>query len=211
MSPNDAFISAPAEISTPAGPRREGQPAWNKQRNSSQPVHRYRPFARQFFNDVTFYLCGYFRGQLLIALSNCVLFTLGFFLVGFPMPIALGCFIGIISFVPYLQVAGLLPCALLALLRTAETGQNFWLLIGGALAVYLVVQIIQDVIVTPRIMGRIMGLSPAIILLALSVGAFVGGIGGLIVALPITTLAMAYYKRYVVKEPDSDLPCGETP
>lgn len=58
-------------------------------------------------------------------------------------------------------------------------------------------------------MGRIMGLSPAIILLALSVGAFVGGIGGLIVALPITTLAMAYYKRYVVKEPDSDLPCGE--
>ncbi len=171
--------------------------------------HRYRTFARQFFNDVTFYLCGYFRGQLLIALSNCVLFTLGFFLVGFPMPIALGCFIGIISFVPYLQVAGLLPCALLALLRTAETGQNFWLLIGGALAVYLVVQIIQDVIVTPRIMGRIMGLSPAIILLALSVGAFVGGIGGLIVALPITTLAMAYYKRYVVKEPDSDLPCGE--
>lgn len=56
-----------------------------------------------------------------------------------------------------------------------------------------------------------MGLSPAIILLALSVGAFVGGIGGLIVALPITTLAMAYYKRYVVKEPDADLPCGETP
>ena len=108
-------------------------------------------------------------------------------------------------------MAGLLPCALLALLRTAETGQNFWLLIGGALAVYLVVQIIQDVIVTPRIMGRIMGLSPAIILLALSVGAFVGGIGGLIVALPITTLAMAYYKRYVVKEPDVDLPCGETP
>ena len=94
-------------------------------------------------------------------------------------------------------------------MRTAETGQNFWLLVGGALAVYLVVQIIQDVIVTPRIMGRIMGLSPAIILLALSVGAFVGGIGGLIVALPITTLAMAYYKRYVVKEPDSDLPCGE--
>lgn len=167
--------------------------------------HRYRPFARQFFSDVTFYLCGYFRGQLLIALSNCVLFTLGFFLVGFPMPIALGCFIGIISFVPYLQVAGLVPCALLALLRAAETGQNFWLLIGCALLVYLVVQIIQDTIVTPRIMGRIMGLSPAIILLALSIGAFVGGIGGLIVALPLTTMAIAYYKRYVIKEPNTDL------
>ena len=52
MSPNDAFISAPAEISTPAGPRREGQPAWNKQRNSSQPVHRYRPFAEEV-EDIT--------------------------------------------------------------------------------------------------------------------------------------------------------------
>ncbi len=45
MSPNDSFISAPSEIRTPDGPRPEGQPAWNKQRNSSMPVHRYRPFA----------------------------------------------------------------------------------------------------------------------------------------------------------------------
>ena len=45
MSPNDSFISAPSEIRTPDGPRREGQPAWNKQRNSAMPVHRYRPFA----------------------------------------------------------------------------------------------------------------------------------------------------------------------
>jgi 2-isopropylmalate synthase len=45
MSPNDSFISAPSEIRTPNGPRPEGQPAWNKQRNSSMPVHRYRPFA----------------------------------------------------------------------------------------------------------------------------------------------------------------------
>lgn len=161
---------------------------------------RHRPFARQLFNDITYYMCGYFRGQIMIALSNCVLFTIGFLLVGFPMPIALGCFIGLISFVPYLQVAGIIPCVLLALLRTAETGQSFWLLIGSALLVYIVVQIIQDTIVTPRIMGHIMGLSPAIILLALSIGAAIGGIGGLIVALPITTLSMTYYKRYVIKE-----------
>ena len=47
MSPNDSFISAPSEIRTPDGPRAEGQPAWNKQRNSSMPVHRYRPFAEE--------------------------------------------------------------------------------------------------------------------------------------------------------------------
>ncbi len=161
---------------------------------------RRRPFARQFVNDVTYYMCGYFRGQLLIALSNCVMFSLGFYLVDFSMPLALGCFIGIISFVPYLQLAGFLPATVLALLRAAETGENFWLLIGSVVLVYVVVQVVQDVVVTPRVMGKIMGLSPAIILLSLSVGAFVGGIGGLIVALPVTTMALAYYKRYVVKE-----------
>lgn len=160
---------------------------------------RYRRQARTFFDDVSHYVCGYFRGQVIIALSNCVMFTLGFLIVGFPMPVALGCFIGIISFVPYLQVVGILPAALLALLRSAEYGENFWLLMGSVLLVYIVVQILQDTVVTPHVMGKIMGLSPAIILLALSIGAFIGGIGGLIVALPITTIALTYYKRYVVK------------
>ena len=47
MSPKDSFISAPREITTPSGPRREGQPAWNKQRASSMPVDRYLTFAEE--------------------------------------------------------------------------------------------------------------------------------------------------------------------
>lgn len=84
-----------------------------------------RPFMRRLADDVAYYMCGYFRGQLLIAVSNCVMFTAGLWLVDFPMPIALGCFIGIISFVPYLQVVGMLPATLLALLRAVETGKTF--------------------------------------------------------------------------------------
>ena len=45
MSPTDSFISAPRDITTPNGPRREGQPAWNKQRGSAMPHERYQPFA----------------------------------------------------------------------------------------------------------------------------------------------------------------------
>lgn len=161
------------------------------------PPH-HRPAAQRLAVDFTHYFCGYFRGQLFIALSNCVLFTAGFLITGFPTPIALGCFIGIISFVPYLQIAGIVPATVLALLRASTTGDSFWMLMAALAAVYVVVQIIQDTLVTPRIMGRIMGLSPAIILLALSVGGFAGGIVGLIVALPVTTLAMVYYKRLVV-------------
>lgn len=159
-----------------------------------------RPFIGQLVGDIAHGLSRYFRGQALIALSNCVMFSAGFALIGFPVPVGLGCFIGIVSFVPYLQLIGFLPAILLALLKAAETDANFWWLIGGVLLVYIVVQIIQDALVTPKIMGKIMGLSPAVILLSLSVWGYMLGIIGLIIALPATTLILAYYKRYVIGE-----------
>lgn len=163
------------------------------------PKHRRR-FAENLARDTAHRMSGYFRGQMLVALSNCVMFSVGFLLIGFPMPIGLGCFIGLISFIPYVQVVGILPAIVLALLKAAETGANFWWLMGGVVLVYVVVQIIQDVFVTPKVMGKIMGLSPAIILLSLSIWGYMLGILGLIIALPVTTLLFTYYKRYVVKD-----------
>lgn len=165
-----------------------------------------RPFIAQLVHDIGHGMSGYFRGQALIALSNCIMFSIGFALIGFPIPVGLGCFIGIISFVPYLQIIGFLPATLLALLKAAETGANFWWLIGGVVLVYVVVQVIQDALVTPKIMGKIMGLSPAIILLSLSVWGYMLGIIGLIIALPATTLIFAYYKRYIIGEDLSFIP-----
>lgn len=159
---------------------------------------RRRALVSQIVGDIERGMNGYFRGQALVALSNCVMFSLGFWIIGFPLPLALGCFIGLISFVPYLQVVGILPAIVLALLRAADTGQNFWLLMGGVLLVYIVVQILQDTVVTPYVMGSITGLSPAVILLSLSVWGYMLGIIGLIIALPVTTLMISYYRRYVV-------------
>lgn len=160
------------------------------------PKHR-QPFVRTLMNDVDNSMGHFFRGQSLVALSNTVMFVIGFVIIGFPAPIALGVFIGVISFVPYLQVVGFLPATILALLQAAKTGDNFWMLIGGVCLVYLVVQILQDIIFTPRIMGKMMGLRPAIVLLSLSVGAYILGIIGLILALPVTTIIISYYKRYI--------------
>ena len=167
---------------------------------------RRRAFAVQLVDDIERGMSGYFRGQALIALSNCVMFSIGFLIIDFPMAVGLGCFIGIISFVPYLQVIGILPAIVLSLLKAADTGENFWWLIGGVILVYVVVQIIQDAFVTPKIMGKIMGLTPAIILLALSVWGYMLGIIGLIIALPVTTLIISYYKRYIVPEDPLLLP-----
>lgn len=160
--------------------------------------YRRRPFMQKLVGDIETYMAGYFRGQALVALSNCVMFSIGFLLIGFPMPVFLGVLIGLISFVPYLQVVGIIPATLLALLEAADKGENFWLLIGGVLLVYIVVQVIQDIVVTPKIMGHIMGLRPAVIFLSLSVFGYLLGIIGLIIALPITTLMLTYYKEYVI-------------
>ena len=67
---------------------------------------------------------------------------------------------------------------------------------------FAVVQAIQDWVLTPRIMGKVTGLNPAVILLALSIWGSLLGFVGLIVALPLTTLIVSYYKRYVLEETD---------
>ncbi|MBR1386861.1 MAG: AI-2E family transporter [Alloprevotella sp.] len=159
--------------------------------------HKNRSTTVQVVGDVERNMNAYFRGQALVALSNCIMFSIGFALLGLPVPVALGIFIGIISFVPYLQLIGFIPATLLAFLHSLETGQNFWLLMGGVCLVYIVVQILQDTIVTPKVMGKIMGLRPAIVLLSLTVWGYMLGVIGLIIALPMTTLLISYYTRYI--------------
>lgn len=159
-----------------------------------------RAFVMQLTEDVERGMNSYFRGQGTVAFIVGVLFSIGFLIVGMPMAIGLGMFMGFLNLVPYLQNLGFLPMALLALLKAADTGENFWwIFLSGALVVG-VVQIIQDTFLVPKIMGSAMGLNPAVILLSLSVWGSLLGFIGLIIALPLTTLLISYYKRFVIEE-----------
>ena len=164
-----------------------------------------RKFASMVAGDVKSGMNAYFRGQSLIALIVGILFSIGFLIIDFPMAIGLGLFIGLLNLIPYLQLVGFIPTIILALVKAADTGQSFWVIILCALAVFAVVQTIQDVILTPRIMGHVMGLNPAIILLSLSIWGSLLGIIGLIIALPLTTLLNSYYRRFILKETDKDI------
>lgn len=159
-----------------------------------------RSTASMILEDVKNDMNAYFRGQALIALLVGILFSIGFTIVGLPMAIGLGVFIGVLNLVPYLQILGILPACLLIFLRSTQTGESFWLLFFYCFIVFLVVQSIQDLILTPRIMGKMMGLKPAIILLSLSVWGSLLGFIGLIIALPLTTLLISYYRLFVLKE-----------
>ena len=157
-------------------------------------------FWQELAQDAANALNAYVRGQCLVALTMGILFCIGFTIIGFPMAIGLGILIGILDLVPYLHTFALIPTAFLAGLKALDTGQNFWMVFGLALLVFAVVQVIIDMVVTPKIMGKQMGLNPAILLLSLSVWGALLGFIGLIVALPLTTLCMAYWQRYVTKE-----------
>lgn len=164
-----------------------------------------RPFWTELMKDVERELNNYIRGQGLVALTMGILFCIGFTIIDFPMAIGLGILIGILDLVPYLHTFALIPTAFLALLKAADTGQNFWVILAMAVAVFAIVQVIIDMVVTPKIMGTAMGLNPAILLLSLSVWGALLGFIGLIIALPLTTLIMAYWQRYVTREHEIDL------
>ena len=163
---------------------------------------RIRPFAKGLADDVEQSMNRYFRGQSLIALCVGILLSIGFKIVGFPLAVTLGLFIGVLNLIPYLQAIGLIPMVILSLLKSAETGQNFWIIFGSGLLILGIVQCIQDLYLTPRIMGKAMGLNPAIILLSLSIWGTLLGFIGLIIALPLTTLCLSYYKRFILLEED---------
>ena len=130
---------------------------------------KYKPTVLKIAGDIKNSMNRYFRGQTLVALCVGVLFSIGFLIIDLPLAIIMGMFIGLLNMVPYLQLISLLPTTLLCVVYAAETNSSFWVIFALAMVVYGVVQLIQDLYLVPKIMGKTMGLNPAIILLSLSI------------------------------------------
>lgn len=160
---------------------------------------RHRKTVVRLMTDIKVSMNRYFRGQSLVAFCVGILFCIGFLIIDFPLAIPLGLFIGLLNMVPYLQIVGFIPTILLTILKAADTGESFWWIFCMALLVFAVVQMIQDGFLVPKIMGKITGLNPAIILLSLSIWGSLMGMLGMIIALPLTTLLLSYYQRYIHK------------
>ena len=159
------------------------------------------PHRKQVFHiarDIENAMNRYFRNQFYISMIVGVLFSIGFVIIGLPMGVVLGLLIGVMNMVPYLQLISLPITAILCLVSAVSTGVSFWAIFWESMAVYIIVQCIQDLLLTPKIMGKAMGLNPAIILLSLSVWGALLGFMGLIIALPLTTLLLSYYNIYIV-------------
>lgn len=174
---------------------------------------KYRQLIGGILSDLSEGMNKYFRGQALIAGIVGILFAVGFSIMRLPLGIVIGLFIGVLNMVPYLQALGIPPCMILGLLQSADTGTGYWIILLEITAVFCIVQSIQDLILTPYIMGNRIGMKPALMLLALSIWGSLLGVAGMIIALPITTVMISYYKRFVLHTDDNKedmVPAGET-
>ena len=165
---------------------------------------KYRERVVRLAEDVEDSMSNYFRGQALVALCVGILFSIGFVIIDFPLAIGFGLFVGLLNIVPYLQTVALVPTVFLALVKAANTGENFWWILLAAGIVFLVVQVIQETILIPRIMNKVTGLNPAVILLSLSVWGSLLGLVGMIIALPATSLILSYYRRFLRKQSEEE-------
>ena len=159
-----------------------------------------RPTIRTISMDLDRYMNSYFRGQALIAISVGILLSIGFNIIGLPLATAMGIFIGILNFIPYMQALGIIPLGLASLLMAAQTGENAFVCMLLGYGVLMIVQIIQDMIIVPRIMGQTMGMRPSLILLVLSIWGYLLGFFGMLIALPITMFIYSLYMRYVLQD-----------
>lgn len=172
---------------------------------------KYRGLIAGIIQDMEAGMNRYFRGQALVAIIVSFLFCVGFSILGLPLAIVLGLLLGILNMVPYLKAIAIIPAALLAFLQSAETGQSFLTVMLWLVAIFLIIQTIEDLILVPKIMGKVTGLNPAVILLSLSIWGSLMGVIGLIIALPLTTLIISYYKRFVLKEGENVSEFGNKP
>ncbi|MCK4661075.1 MAG: AI-2E family transporter [Phycisphaerae bacterium] len=163
----------------------------------------YKAPILQFMEEFSLAMRRYFRGQFLVASVVGILFAVGFKLIGLRMGILLGLFVGLLNMVPYLQLVGLVPALLLGVFRALEHGSGIFGSLVLVLLVFAVVQTIQDLIIMPRIMGKVTGLRPVAILLGVFVWGKLFGFLGLVLAIPLTCLGGAYYSRCVLGKLDA--------
>lgn len=152
---------------------------------------RSREKALATVKDIDRVLAGFVRGQLMVALLMALLYCIGLFFCGTPMSIFIALIAGFANLVPYLGlVLGFLPAALLTFLATQD-----WMAVLGVAGVFAVVQALEGMVITPRVVGENIGLHPLVIMLAVLLGAEFFGFMGVLLAVPVAAVLNVFLSR----------------
>lgn len=132
-------------------------------------------------------IAGFVRGRLTIMLIQCVVFSIGYYLIGVPAALLVGFAVGVLSVVPYLALVGIPLSVGLMLLAGPEVGfrGEWWWQIGAPVAFYFIGQALDDYIWTPIIQGKSTDLDTPTVLFASIAGGALAGVYGLLIAIPV--------------------------
>lgn len=148
---------------------------------------RLPPLAQEI--DAT--LAGFLRGQLSVMLALAVVYSAGLALVGLDLAVPIGLLAGLISFIPYLGFfVGILVAGVAALLQFQDGVHLLW--VG---AVFMAGQVLESLVLTPRLVGGRIGLHPVVVIFAVMAGGQLFGFFGILLAVPAAAVLMVWMRH----------------
>lgn len=165
----------------------------------------YRPTVVRVATTIDGAISNFFRGRLLVCLAVGTLTGLGWLGIGLfgivvPYNLALGALAGVLNLVPFMSVLALPPALLLTYLHAMEFGDNWVVGVTLVLGVYMVVQALESFLLSPAIESKASGLHPVTTVIALSIGAQLAGLLGMLLAIPITSTLKSLGGEYLLPE-----------
>ncbi|MEM8983167.1 MAG: AI-2E family transporter [Pseudomonadota bacterium] len=165
-----------------------------------------RPTVLHLARESDVVLGAFLRGQVLVMFGLALIYTVGLSIIGLPYAIAIGVVAGLVSFVPYL---GLVFGIALAGV-TALNEPNGLLMLALVVGVFVIGQVVEGSILTPKLVGDRIGLHPVVVIFAVMAFGQLFGFFGVLLALPaaavISVIVRYFYARYAPEEPTEDTP-----
>lgn len=146
-------------------------------------------------------IAGFVRGRLTICLCQMVLFTIAYLIIGVPAAFIVGPIVGLLTLVPYGASVGMPVAMLLMALNPTlhnDIRDSWWFIVGAPMLVQGISQVLDDYILTPKIQGKNTDMSMPMILFASIAGGVLGGVYGLLLAIPVAACAKILYLELVV-------------
>lgn len=154
------------------------------------PSSKRREIVR-LFRDLDHALGNYIRGQLLVCLVVGMLAYIGYLIIGLPYALLLAAIVSVFNLIPYLgPIFGAIPAILVALTESKE-------MVIAVIIVNMIVQMLEGNLISPQIVGRSLHLHPLMIIFALLVGGEIGGILGLLLAVPLFAMGKVVMEHII--------------
>ncbi len=159
--------------------------------------------------EINGYLISFFRGQVLVAMIDGFLIGIALWIFGLPYGVLIGIILGIIGIIPFIgNIICLIPACLIAFVHFSAPenisshewllGNNPWVYVGAVAAIFIVVQQINSLVTTPKIVGKSVGLHPMTVIFSMLFWALIlGGFLGTLLAVPMTAAVKVLFRRYI--------------